>query len=83
MGYCVINAYDTKPKIHFRGWFIWEYFVTFWPVSKRVRGFEMLVIKTEKGEVGSKIADFSATLFLNGSLSNEFDQICRIKHIWS
>ena len=25
MRYCVINIHNIKPKIHFRGWFIWKY----------------------------------------------------------
>ena len=45
----------------------------------------MLVVKSDKWKGGggvdteggsSKISHFLVTLFLNGSLSNEFDQIC-------
>ena len=65
MRYCVINIHNIKPKIHFRGWFIWKY-CHFLLGDRGGREFFNISEKEYKKGGSSKIAKFSMMSFLNG-----------------
>ena len=68
MGYCVINIHDIKPRVHFRGWFIWKNFVTL-VIDIGGRGFVILVIKKCEGWRGVRNSWFSGDVVFEWPLN--------------